>query len=40
MSKNNCSIVSKIGRNIYFIQIAMDYCCYNTYNTDCWYFDI
>lgn len=26
MSKNNCSIVSKIGRNIYFIQIAMGYC--------------
>lgn len=37
MSKNNGSIVSKIGRNIHFIQIAMDYC---SYNIDYWYFDI
>lgn len=35
MSENNGSIVSKIGRNIYFIQIAMDYC---SYNIDYWYF--
>lgn len=35
MSKNNGSIVSKIGRNIYFIQIAMGYC---SYNIDYWYF--